>query len=122
MMRKPFAAGLLAIFALAGSAQGGDELTGWVSDESCGALHTKPGGTDCIQKCIKGAPHLNPEWVAQRMVFVTDGDELIWIVDNPEALKGEEGQHVRIEAVKTDGEEKSLRVLSKVRIEDDTRE
>ncbi len=29
-------------------------VTGWVSDESCGALHTKPGGEDCVLKCLKG--------------------------------------------------------------------
>ena len=71
-------------------------VTGWVSDESCGAEHRKPGGEDCVKMCIKGAPHLNPEWTAQRMVFVTDGEPALWVVENPEALEGYEGKHVRI--------------------------
>jgi len=70
-------------------------VTGWVSDESCGAEHVKPGGEDCVRKCIKGAVELNPEWTPQRMVFVTDGEHEIWIVENPEALRGEEGKHLR---------------------------
>lgn len=112
---------VLSVFALAAvaNAEEIEEIVGWVSDESCGALHTQPGGEDCVQKCIKGAPHLNPEWVAQRMVFVTDGEE-IWLVSNPEFLRGEEGKHLRVEVVRIeDGEGRSLRVLSKDRIEDD---
>lgn len=116
---KALAIGTLAFAALAGGEPKGEEIVGWVSDENCGALHTKPGGADCVQKCIKGAPHLNPEWVAQRMVFVTDGDQAIWIVHNPEMLTGDEGQHLRIQAIKNeDAEEKSLRVLSKLRIDE----
>lgn len=73
-------------------------VTGWVSDESCGAEHRNPGGEDCVRKCIKGAPHLNPEWTAQRMVFVTDDDApQVWVVTNPESLSGYEGKHMRVE-------------------------
>ena len=102
---------ILAVATLAvARADGQDvEVTGWVSDESCGATHTKPGGEDCVQKCIKGAPHLNPEWVAQRMVFVTDGEPQIWFVENPDALRGYEGKHMRITG-KLDTDEQSLHV------------
>jgi hypothetical protein len=27
---------------------------GWISDEGCGAKHTKAGGADCVQKCWRG--------------------------------------------------------------------
>ncbi len=72
-------------------------VTGWVSDEACGAEHTKPGGTDCVLKCLRGGAHVgHPEWKPQRMVLVTDKSKRIWIVENPEALKGFEGLHVKI--------------------------
>ena len=38
----------------------------------------------------------HPEWKAQRMVFVTDDGQQIWVVVNPKALKGFEGKHVTI--------------------------
>jgi len=72
-------------------------VTGWVSDENCGAAHTKPGGEDCVLKCLRGGAHVgHPEWKAQRMVFVTDEGQQIWVVVNPKALKGFEGKHVTI--------------------------
>lgn len=72
-------------------------VTGWVSDENCGALHTKPGGEDCVLKCLRGGAHVgHPEWKPQRMVFVTDEGQKIWVVVNPKALKGFEGKHVTI--------------------------
>jgi len=64
-------------------------VTGWVSDEACGAEHTKPGGTDCVLKCLRGGAQVgHPEWKPQRMVLVADKSKKIWIVENPEALKG----------------------------------
>ncbi len=71
--------------------------TGWVSDESCGALHTKPGGEDCVLKCLRGGAHVgHPEWKPQRMVFVADDGQKFWVIVNPKALKGLEGKHVTI--------------------------
>ena len=71
--------------------------TGWVSDEACGATHTKPGGSDCVRKCLTGGASVgHPEWKPQRMVFVADDGARIWVVENPDALKGHEGDHVRI--------------------------
>ncbi|MDQ3172775.1 MAG: hypothetical protein M3Q91_03565, partial [Acidobacteriota bacterium] len=68
-----------------------------VSDEGCGALHTKPGDEDCVLKCLRGGAHVgHPEWKAQRMVFVTDEGHKIWVVVNPKALTGFEGKHVTI--------------------------
>jgi hypothetical protein len=95
---------------------GTDEVTvaGWVSDESCGREHVKPGGEDCVRKCIKGAVDLNPEWTPQKMVFVTDAEHEIWVVENPEALEGNEGKHLRI-AGTLDRGKKSIRVRSATR-------
>jgi uncharacterized protein YdhG (YjbR/CyaY superfamily) len=61
---------------------------GWISDESCGTQHTKPGRTDCVQKCWRGGASVgHPEWKPQRAVFVADDDRGIWIVENPEAVR-----------------------------------
>jgi hypothetical protein len=90
-------------------------LTGWVSDESCGDEHTKPGGEDCVRKCIKGAVERNPEWTPQRMVFVTDGEHQIWIVENPKALRGDEGKHLRVTAT-LDANKKSVMIRDKEKL------
>jgi hypothetical protein len=88
------------------------EVTGWVSDEGCGALHTKPGGEDCVLKCLKGGAHVgHPEWKPQRMVFVTDQGHKIWVIANPTALKGLEGKHVRI-AGRLNAATKTIRVTT----------
>jgi len=89
---------LLLLFAISGSAKTKSvTVTAWVSDENCGALHTKPGGEDCVLKCLKGGAHIgHPEWKPQRMVLVTDEGQKIWVVLNPEALKGLEGKHVTV--------------------------
>ncbi len=69
--------------------------TGWISDESCGAQHAKPGRADCVQKCWRGGASVgHPEWKPQRPVFVADEDQAIWIVDNPEAVKDFPAAHV----------------------------
>ena len=92
-------------------------LTGWVSDEYYGAEHTKPGGADCIRKCMKGGAGIgHPEWKPQRMVFVSDQDKKAWVVENPEALKGREGQHVRITG-RLDAKGKLVRVRQVVSLE-----
>ena len=85
-------------------------VTGWVSDEACGAKHTKSGGADCVRKCLRGGASVgHPEWKPQRMVFVADADGQIWVVDNPDALKGHEGEHVIVTG-RMDSKAKTLRV------------
>ena len=86
-------------------------LTGWVSDEHCGAQHTKPGGAGCIRKCIKGGADVgHPEWKPQRMVFVSEADKKVWVVENPETLKGREGQKVKIRG-RIDARKKAILVI-----------
>ena len=71
-------------------------LLGWVSDAACGPLHTKPGGEDCVRKCIRGGEHINPKWKAQKMTLVSDDGKDIFVVANPVALTGLEGKHVLV--------------------------
>ena len=103
---------------LAGLAAAKEKLmtvAGWVSDENCGAQHTRPGGGDCIRKCLRGGQAIgHPEWKPQRMVFVADKDKRIWVVENPAALKDQEGYHVEM-TVGFDLTKKSLRVERVVR-------
>ena len=70
-------------------------MTGWVSDAGCGVEHVKPGGANCIKKCMRGGEHINPAWKPQKMVLI-DGAREIWIVENPGALSGLEGRHVAV--------------------------
>ena len=92
-------------------------VTGWVSDEACGAMHTKPGGEDCVLKCLRGGAHVgHPEWKPQRMVFVTDEGHKIWVVVNPKALKGFEGKHVTITG-QLNATTKKVRVTSAKEVE-----
>ncbi len=116
-MKKPIvflvAAMLLLQVAVAASAKTKSiTVTGWISDEGCGALHTKPGGEDCVLKCLRGGAHVgHPEWKPQRMVFVTDEGQKIWVVVNPKTLKGLEGKHVTIIG-QLNAASKKIRVIS----------
>ncbi len=84
--------------------------TGWISDESCGTQHTKPGRADCVQKCWRGGASVgHPEWKPQRAVFVADDDQTIWIVENPEAVQNFPAAHVVLEA-KFDSAKKTIHV------------
>jgi len=83
---------------------------GWISDESCGAQHTKPGRADCVQKCWRGGASVgHPEWKPQRAVFVADDDQAIWIVENPEAVRDFPAAHVVL-AGKFDSAKKTIHV------------
>jgi len=74
-------------------------LGGWVSDESCGKVHVKPGNESCVAKCLRGGASVgHPEWLAQRMVLVSDDGKTTWIVENPETLIKQAGQHVLVDA------------------------
>ena|SRR5258708_4607563 len=107
--------GIMAIAsALVMAADRDQTMSGWVSDAACGAKHTQPGGAGCVRKCLKGGQDIgHPEWTAQKMVFVADGDKMVWVVTNPDALKGQEGLHVRITA-RVDAAKDSLRVVNVV--------
>ncbi len=64
----PLVCGLVALGS--GLAQQRDAShAGWISDESCGTQHTKPGRGDCVQKCWRGGASVgHPEWKPQRVL------------------------------------------------------
>jgi hypothetical protein len=82
---------LALLFVLAVSALAFDDMgksttvNGWVSDDKCGAKGAMAGQEKCTKGCLeKGA----------KMVIVTDKDQKVLMVDNPDALKGHEGHHI----------------------------
>ena len=93
-----------------GASRTGPPRAGWISDESCGAEHTKPGRADCVQKCWRGGASVgHPEWKPQRAVFIADDDHAVWVVENPEAVKDFPAAHVLL-AGNFDSAKKSVRV------------
>ena len=72
-------------------------LKGWVSDSEC-AAH---GEKKCSTK----------EHVAQgaKLVLVTDGDNKVWTIENPQTLADHQGHHVQVKAM-TDADKRTVNV------------
>jgi hypothetical protein len=92
-MRKVSALCISIFFVLALSAAAfagvGNSATvnGWVSDSQCGAKGANASAEACTKKCLaKGA----------KMVIVTDDDQKVLMVDNPDALAEHAGHHVAV--------------------------
>ena len=92
-MRKMFAICLAVCFAFALSALAFDDMgksttvNGWIVDDKCGAKAANAGAEACTKKCLAAGA---------KMVIVTDGDQKVIAVENPDALKGHEGHHVAV--------------------------
>jgi hypothetical protein len=92
-MKKVLAICLALFFLLALSAMAFDDMgksatvKGWVVDDKCGAKGANAGAEACTKKCLAAGA---------KMVVVTDGDQKIVNIDNPDALKGHEGHHVAV--------------------------
>jgi hypothetical protein len=69
-------------------------VNGWVSNSKCGAKDASASGAACNEKCIKAGA--SP-------VVVTDTDQKVLMVDNPDSLKGHYGHHVAVSG-KVDGD------------------
>jgi pentapeptide MXKDX repeat protein len=72
-------------------------LKGWVSDSEC-AVHGE-------KKCS------NKEHVTQgaKLVLVTDGDNKVWTIENPQTLADHQGHHVQVKAM-TDADKGTVNV------------
>lgn len=75
-------------FAAAATAvEATNTVNGYLSDSKCGAKGANPNAAECTKKCIEeGAT----------MVVVTDGDQRVLTVENPDALTGYEGHHLAV--------------------------
>ena len=83
---------LCFMVAIASAADKSTTVNGYVSDSMCGAKGANASHAACMTKCLgKGAT----------AVIVTDGDQKVVNVANPDALKGHEGHHVSVTGVMT---------------------
>jgi len=81
------AGSLILMVASVSFASDAQTVNGWISDSKCGVKGANAAGEDCTKKCIaKGA---SP-------VVVTDKDQKVLMVDNPDALKEHYGHHVAV--------------------------
>jgi hypothetical protein len=64
-----------------------ETVNGWIADSKCGAKGANAGAEACTKKCLAAGA---------KMVVVTDSDQKVLTVDNPDALKGHEGHHVAV--------------------------
>ncbi|MGA9979186.1 MAG: hypothetical protein WBQ08_11220 [Candidatus Sulfotelmatobacter sp.] len=77
---------LLALSAMAFDDMGKSAtVNGWVTDSKCAAKGANAGAEACTKKCLAAGA---------KMVIVTDSDQKVLTVDNPDALKGHEGHHI----------------------------
>ena len=90
-MRKVLVLCLAICFVFALTALAFDEMgksttvNGWVADDKCGAKGANDKAEACTKKCLAAGA---------KMVIVTDTDQKVLVVDNPDALKGHEGHHI----------------------------
>jgi hypothetical protein len=81
------AGALLALVASVSFASDAQTVNGWVSDSKCGVKGANAGAEECTKKCIKAGA---------LPVVVTDKDQKVLAVDNPDALKEHYGHHVAV--------------------------
>jgi hypothetical protein len=62
-------------------------VNGWVSDSKCGAKGANAGAEACTKKCLAAG---------EKMVIVTDKDQKVLAVDNPDSLKDHVGHHIAV--------------------------
>src|SRR5437870_9171469 len=62
-------------------------VKGYVSDSKCGAKGANAKAAECTKKCVKAGA---------KLVVVTDEDQKVLAVDNPDTLTGHEGHHVAV--------------------------
>lgn len=62
-----------------------ETVNGWVSDSKCTVKGTSSAHAACAKKCIAAG---------EKPVIVSDKDQKVIAVDNPDAVSGHEGHHV----------------------------
>jgi uncharacterized protein DUF5818 len=82
---------LCSLWAVASPKEG--SWDGWISDSKCGAKGANAAHAQCAQKCIANG---------EKPVLVTDKDQKVVAIENPAAVSGHEGQHVKVTGTLTD--------------------
>lgn len=78
---------VFALTALASDMGKSTTVNGWVSDDKCGAKGANDKAEACTKKCLAAGA---------KMVIVTDKDQKVLMVDNPDALQAHVGHHVAV--------------------------
>ena len=92
-MRKVLVLCLAICFVFALTAMAFDDMgktttvNGWVSDDKCGAKGANDKAEACTKKCLAAG---------SKMVIVTDKDQKILMVENPDSLKDHVGHHIAV--------------------------
>jgi putative cell wall-binding protein len=81
------AVALILMVASVSFASDAQTVNGWVSDSKCGVKGANAGAEACTKKCIGAGA--DP-------VVVTDKDQKVLMVDNPDVLKDHYGHHVAV--------------------------
>lgn len=81
------AVALILLVASVSFASDAQTVNGWVSDSKCGVKGANAGAEACTKKCIAAGA---------KPVVVTDKDQKVLTVDNPDALKDHYGHHVAV--------------------------
>ena len=89
----PAMTAVVLLFAMAAWASD-SSMTGWIVDKNCGAKSANAGAKACTESCIKrGSP----------AVFVNDATKEVVAINNQDAVKGHEGDHVKVTGSMVDG-------------------
>ena len=86
------AAGILLLAVWAAASPASTSWDGWISDSKCGAKGANANHAACAKKCIDGG---------EKPVFVSDKDQKVVPIENPTAVSGHEGQHVKVTGTMT---------------------
>src|SRR5579859_6130059 len=62
-------------------------ISGWITDEKCSRKSGDHSNAECARKCAEAG---------EKLVVVADKGQTVYNVDNQDALKGHEGQHVKV--------------------------
>jgi hypothetical protein len=62
-------------------------VNGWITDSKCGVKGANAAAEACTKKCLAAGA---------KAVVVTDSDQKVLEVENPDAIKGHEGHHVAV--------------------------
>ncbi len=81
------AGALLVLVASVSFASDAQTVNGWITDSKCGVKGAHEGSEACTKKCIAAGASA---------VVVTDKDQKVLTVDNPDALKDHYGHHVAV--------------------------
>jgi SpoU rRNA methylase family enzyme len=94
-MRKLFFGIVAATMLFAVAAWASDSsMSGWIVDSKCGAHAAHAGNEACTKKCLEAGA---------KPVFVSDNKKEVLNLNNPDAVKGHEGHHVKVTGTVSDG-------------------